>query len=84
MEIKLLKAGVMKFGVGRWTAFYQAQIIPTKNIMACYIQLQKLIGMQSLAAYNGLHIDIDTIHDENKRKTVSVYVHFILLSLIQN
>lgn len=58
----------MKFGVGRWKAFEQSRIITTKQIMACYIKLQGLLGQQSLAGFMGLHIDIDQIKKDNDAK----------------
>ena len=44
LEMRLLKAGVMKFGIGKWTDLYKSQILPTKNIMQCYLQLQRVMG----------------------------------------
>ena len=44
LETKLLKVAVMKFGIGKWTALYNAKILPTKLIMSCYLQLQRLMG----------------------------------------
>lgn len=69
MEIKLLKVGVMKYGVGKWTEFYQSQVIPTKDIGSCYLQLQRIMGQQSLAEFMGLKVDIDAVYEMNKKRT---------------
>ena len=37
MEIKLLKVAVMKYGIGRWTQLFKSQVLPSKNIMSCYL-----------------------------------------------
>lgn len=48
--------------------FVRSQLITTKQIMACYIKLQGLLGQQSLAGFMGLHIDIDQIKKDNDAK----------------
>jgi hypothetical protein len=34
--------------------------------MACYLQLQRLMGQQSLAGFMGLHVDIDRVKSDNE------------------
>ena len=36
--------------------------------MSCYLQLQRIMGQQSLGAFLGLHVDIDKVYRDNKRK----------------
>lgn len=43
-------------------------MISTKEVMSCYLQLQRLIGQQSLAAFMGLNIDIDRVGADNAKK----------------
>ena len=37
--------------------------------MSCYLQLQRIMGQQSLGAFLGLHVDIDKVYRDNKRKS---------------
>ena len=37
--------------------------------MACYLKLQAEMGQQSLGAFLGLHVDIDRVCRDNKRKS---------------
>lgn len=36
--------------------------------MACYLQLQRLMGQQSLSGYLGLHVDIDRVSKDNSER----------------
>ena len=37
LDITLLRLGVMKFGVGKWKDFLEANLLPNKPVMACYL-----------------------------------------------
>ena len=37
-------------------------------MMACYLQLQRLMGQQSLAGFMGLHVNIDAVKRDNDAK----------------
>ena len=37
LEMNMLKVGVMKFGIGKWTALHNSQILPGKPIQLCYL-----------------------------------------------
>ncbi|CDW81052.1 UNKNOWN [Stylonychia lemnae] len=67
-EVEVLKIGLMKFGIGKWTAMEKSGILPTKSIQQCYLQTQRIIGQQSLAEFMNLHVDIDRIAIDNRRK----------------
>ena len=58
----------MKFGVGRWKALERAQVLPGKFVQQCYLQLQRIMGQQSLAGFMHLHVDIDAIAADNAKK----------------
>lgn len=47
---------------------YSSKILPTKTAQQCYLQTQRLLGQQSLAEFMGLHVDIDRIAEDNRRK----------------
>ena len=53
------------------TLFYRSKILPTKTAQQCYLQTQRLLGQQSLAEFMGLHVNIDRIALDNKKKQVS-------------
>ena len=36
--------------------------------MSCYLQLQRMMGQQSLSGFLGLHVDIDEVFADNQRK----------------
>ena len=44
VEKDLLKADVMKFGVGRWKALEESGVIRSKKLGRCYDMLRRLIG----------------------------------------
>eukprot|EP00347_Sterkiella_histriomuscorum_P017240 403350146 len=67
-EVDVLKIALMKFGIGKWTIIDKSGILPTKTIQQCYLQTQRILGQQSLAEFMGLHVDIDKIALDNRRK----------------
>ena len=42
-------------------------MLPGKQIMACYLQLQRIMGQQSLGGFLGLHVDIDRVSEDNAK-----------------
>lgn len=68
LEYDLLRVGVMKFGIGRWNDITKSNLIGTKLVMPCYLQLQRQMGQQSLAGFMGLHVDIDAVSADNAKK----------------
>lgn len=59
----------MKFGIGRWVQILETGLLPGKLIQQLNGQTQRLLGQQSLAAYTGLHVDIDRIRAQNEART---------------
>ena len=43
-EVEILKIAVMKFGVGKWTDLFKADVLPGKMIQQCYLQTQRIFG----------------------------------------
>ena len=64
----VLKAAVMKFGIGRWKQFQDSKVLPTKSVRESYLQLQRLMGQQSLSGFNKLHVDITRVFQDNIKK----------------
>jgi hypothetical protein len=59
------------YGVGKWTHIYKSGRLPSKTIQQMYLQTQRILGQQSLAAFMGLKLDIEAIGRDNKNKEVS-------------
>lgn len=64
----MLRAAVMKFGIGKWKELKNSAILPTKHVRECYLQLQRLLGQQSLSGFMGLHVDIRRVYRDNWKK----------------
>ena len=58
----------MYYGVGRWVQILDSGFLPGKLIQQLNCQTQRLIGQQSLAAYTGLHVNVDQIRKDNEQK----------------
>jgi hypothetical protein len=43
-EANVLKAVLMKFGIGKWTAISKCGCLPTKNFQQQYLQTQRMLG----------------------------------------
>lgn len=67
-EVEILRLGLQKFGIGKWVALEKSQCLPTKTIQQMYLQTQRMLGMQSLAPYMGLHLDIKQVFEDNMKK----------------
>ena len=48
---------------------YRSNVLPGKFIQQCYLQVQRIFGQQSLVGFMGLHVDIDQIYEDNKKKS---------------
>lgn len=68
-EAQTLKLLLMSVGVGRWVSILDSGLLPGKMIQQLNGQTQRLLGQQSLAAFTGLHVDIDRIRAENEART---------------
>lgn len=60
-ENRILRLGIMKFGVGSWSTIHRSGILPGKNFAQLYIQTQRMLGVQSLAPFNGIRLDTDVV-----------------------
>jgi len=65
-ENRILRYGIMKFGVGSWSTIHRAGILPGKNFAQLYIQTQRMLGVQSLAQFNGIQLDTDMVRKDSE------------------
>ncbi|KAG2383358.1 hypothetical protein C9374_004695 [Naegleria lovaniensis] len=63
-ENRILRLGIMKFGVGSWSTIHRSGILPGKNYAQLYIQTQRMLGVQSLAPFNGIRLDTDRVRKD--------------------
>jgi len=49
----------------------KSKCLPSKTIQQMYLQTQRIVGQQSLAAFMGLRLDVEQIGRDNKNKEVS-------------
>jgi hypothetical protein len=59
---------LQKFGIGRWKKIQESGCLPGKSIGQIYMQTQRLVGQQSLAEFMGLHLDLESIFQDNMQK----------------
>ena len=67
-EAEILVKAVMRFGVGNWREVMEAGCLPGKTNAQLNLQLQRLLGQQSTAEFQGLHIDPLVIGNMNALK----------------
>ena len=58
----------MKYGIGNWKAVLESGCLPGKTNAQLNLQLQRLLGQQSTAEFQGLHIDPQVIGEENIKR----------------
>ncbi|KAJ2776262.1 hypothetical protein H4R18_005763 [Coemansia javaensis] len=56
-EVQVLRKALMRFGVGNWMKIIESECLPGKTIAQMNLQTQRMLGQQSTAEFNGLHID---------------------------
>ncbi|KAJ2354717.1 hypothetical protein GGF43_003103 [Coemansia sp. RSA 2618] len=56
-EVQVLRKALMKVGVGNWMKIIESECLPGKTIAQMNLQTQRMLGQQSTAEFNGLHID---------------------------
>ncbi|KAJ2706550.1 hypothetical protein H4R19_005002 [Coemansia spiralis] len=56
-EVQVLRKALMKFGVGNWMKIIESECLLGKTIAQMNLQTQRMLGQQSTAEFNGLHID---------------------------
>ncbi|KAJ3332976.1 hypothetical protein HDU76_012395 [Blyttiomyces sp. JEL0837] len=67
-EVSIFRKAIIRYGVGNWRDIYNSGCIPGKTHSQMYLQTQRLFGQQSLAEFNGLHIDPIVVRKENEIK----------------
>lgn len=67
-EVQVLRQALMKFGVGNWMKIIESECLPGKTIAQMNLQTQRMLGQQSTAEFNGLHIDTLKVGEINSRK----------------
>jgi hypothetical protein len=65
-ENKVLKLGIMKFGVGAWTKIMSLGICPGKTNAQFNLQVQRMLGQQSLAGFAMLKVNVDDVRKDNE------------------
>ncbi|KAJ3072400.1 hypothetical protein HDU98_003682 [Podochytrium sp. JEL0797] len=68
-EEDTLCTAILKFGVGNWRAILDSNCLPGKNPSQMYLQVQRILGQQSISEFTGLHLDIREIGKINKART---------------
>ena len=63
----------MKFGLGKWTRIVEENCLPGKTVGQLNNQMQRMIGQQSTAEFQGIHCDPKSVFafnavKEGKRK----------------
>ena len=58
----------MKFGLGNWYMIADAECLPGKTLAQMNLQAQRMLGQQSTAEFQGLHIDVLEVGRNNSRK----------------
>ncbi|KAJ2003644.1 hypothetical protein GGI04_002807 [Coemansia thaxteri] len=67
-EVQVLRKALMKFGVGNWMKIIESECLPGKTIAQMNLQTQRMLGQQSTAEFNGLHIDAFRVGELNSQK----------------
>ncbi|KAL0480066.1 telomere repeat-binding factor [Acrasis kona] len=67
-ENKVLRLAIMKFGVGAWTKMLSLGILPGKTNAQYNLQVQRMLGQQSLAGYAMLKVDASQVRRDNEAK----------------
>ncbi|KAJ1897301.1 hypothetical protein LPJ66_003453 [Kickxella alabastrina] len=67
-EVQVLRKALMKFGVGNWMKIIESECLPGKTIAQMNLQTQRMLGQQSTAEFNGLHIDAFEVGELNSKK----------------
>ncbi|KAI9503765.1 hypothetical protein GGI25_003849 [Coemansia spiralis] len=67
-EVQVLRQALLKFGIGNWTKIIESDCLPGKTIAQMNLQTQRMLGQQSTAEFNNLHIDALQIGLLNSQK----------------
>eukprot|EP01116_Phalansterium_solitarium_P001156 TRINITY_DN10934_c0_g1_i2.p1 TRINITY_DN10934_c0_g1~~TRINITY_DN10934_c0_g1_i2.p1 ORF type:complete len:338 (+),score=89.80 TRINITY_DN10934_c0_g1_i2:149-1162(+) len=67
-ERDILRMAVMKFGIGKWREIIDQNCLPGKTPSQLNLQVQRLMGQQSLRDFMGLHVDPMQVFNDNALK----------------
>jgi hypothetical protein len=67
-ESEMLRKAILKFGVGNWKDVLASGCLPGKTNAQINLQLQRMIGQQSTAEFQGIHLDPFVVGQENSKR----------------
>ena len=67
-EVEVFRLALMKFGMGKWTAIVNSNVLPGKTVGQLNNQMQRMIGQQSTSEFQGLHIDPRLVFEANEKR----------------
>ncbi|KXS13886.1 hypothetical protein M427DRAFT_136185 [Gonapodya prolifera JEL478] len=67
-EVQVFRNAVMKFGVGNWAGIITSGCLPGKTNSQMNLQLQRILGQQSIAEFQGIHMDPETVGKLNSER----------------
>ncbi|KAI8911282.1 hypothetical protein DFJ77DRAFT_92942 [Powellomyces hirtus] len=66
-EAATLRLALMRFGIGNWKDIMESGALPGKTNAQLNLQTQRMLGQQSTAEFQGLHVDVNVIGRKNAR-----------------
>lgn len=75
-ELEVLVASLKKYGIGRWARITKERVLPGKTQAQLVLQAQRLLGQQSMAEFQGLHLHLDKV-----RIATTLHLHSFLLNI---
>ena len=73
-EDQVLKKCIAKYGVGRYSPITQYAHLPFRSAAQLSARTKKLIGMGALQTFTGIHLDVDRVARDNRRRYKTDYV----------
>ncbi|KAI9229590.1 MAG: DNA polymerase alpha/epsilon subunit B-domain-containing protein [Piptocephalis tieghemiana] len=67
-ESEVLRKAFIRFGIGNWMAITASGALPGKTVAQMNLQLQRMLGQQSTAEFQGLHMDPKRVGAVNAQK----------------
>nr|KAJ3422518.1 hypothetical protein HK105_007735 [Polyrhizophydium stewartii] len=67
-ESDIFRQALMFYGIGNWREVLESGCLPGKTNAQLNLQLQRTLGQQSTAEFQGLHIDPAVIGEINAKK----------------
>eukprot|EP01135_Chromosphaera_perkinsii_P001744 Nk52_evm13s210 gene=Nk52_evmTU13s210 len=66
-ELEILRKALMRYGLGKWTEIMKSGCLPGKNPNQLNNQTQRLLGQQSTAEFQGIHLDPLKVKEANDK-----------------